>query len=167
MKVKVTCKEPAKSYEYKIRHNQTQHIPRCGYNIRRTVITRHKKEDYLLGKREMSTTIEVTSTKRTTIILVTYENAFLLSAAKLSLRKGINAEVSAPSAKKALKRLGMAYATKKASVTAFAPKKAATAISLISPKMRLVNIPKDDFITLLKKTDTKSACTIQLIEKIA
>ncbi|OPY16002.1 MAG: hypothetical protein A4E74_02058 [Syntrophus sp. PtaB.Bin075] len=56
---------------------------------------------------------------------------------RYSVKTGINATVREPSPKSRLSRLGIRKATKKASVAIPAPKKAATTISLINPKIRL------------------------------
>jgi hypothetical protein len=71
-----------------------------------------------------------------------YLFAAFLSLTILSPNMGIKAEERAPSAKKALNKLGIAKAIKKISVNLLAPKKAAIVVSLKRPKI------------LLKKTAT-------------
>ena len=53
---------------------------------------------------------------------------------------GINAAENAPSANKRLKKLGSLKATKKTSAITPAPTKAAINISLIKPKILLINV---------------------------
>jgi hypothetical protein len=76
----------------------------------------------------------------------------------LSLKKGTKADDNAPSAKKALKRLGIAKATKNTSVTLDAPKKAATTTSLIKPQILLKDTAILDLYTdELKLLDVKKS----------
>ena len=67
---------------------------------------------------------------------------------------GINAAENAPSANKRLKKLGSLKATKKTSAITPAPTKAAINISLIKPKILLINVKplivKKGFINFMK-----------------
>ena len=67
---------------------------------------------------------------------------------------GINAAENAPSANKRLKKLGSLKATKKTSAITPAPTKAAINISLIKPKILLINVKplivKKGFINFIK-----------------
>ena len=89
-------------------------------------------------------------TDTTMIRSLKYFLALDFEVASLSLRIGTKADDRAPSAKNALKRLGIAKAIKKVSVSFVAPKAAAILISLISPKILLVKTPAPDL-----KTDNK------------
>ena len=59
---------------------------------------------------------------------------------KIEEKIGINAAENAPSANKRLKKLGSLKATKKTSAITPAPTKAAINISLIKPKILLINV---------------------------
>jgi len=82
--------------------------------------------------------------KRAIIKSFIYLLASFLSFTNLSLNIGIKADDKAPSAKKALNKLGIAKAIKKISVNLLAPKNAAIVVSLNKPNILLIKTARLD-----------------------